>query len=72
MRSGLTQRQFAERIGITQSLLCQYERGWYARAPKQMESKLIAELGAEWNFARLMEEVPDLGQEPRGTENEHL
>lgn len=41
---GLTQHQLAQRIGVTDTLICHWERG-SKKIPKDMETKIASALG---------------------------
>ena len=68
MQRQMTQRQLAARLGISNSLLCRMERGWFTRAPNGVEAGLQQIFGQNWTFERLMRPVPDLPRESTACE----
>ncbi|WP_288008885.1 helix-turn-helix transcriptional regulator [Kyrpidia sp.] len=56
---GLTQHELAQRIGVTDTLICHWERG-SKKIPKDMETKITSALGMS---AEIMKELTKLRHE---------
>jgi transcriptional regulator with XRE-family HTH domain len=71
LRRGLTQKTLAELLKIHPVTFCRIERGWLAKLPVGLEGRLRAIFGDEWTFAKLMEDVPDLAENPGKRRSDH-
>ncbi len=60
LQKGLSQKALADLLKINPVTMCRIERGWYAKAPKELEKRFQTIFGVKWSFDRLMESVPDI------------
>ncbi|MGO9119463.1 MAG: helix-turn-helix domain-containing protein [Desulfomonilaceae bacterium] len=58
MQRGLTQREVAGTLGISEITMSRLECGWFARPPGGIEQKLRQFFGPEWTWKQLMEQPP--------------
>ncbi len=60
IKRGWSQKDLAEKLNLNPVTVCRVENGWYAKAPKGLNSALRKVFGKEWSFDLLMQPVPDL------------
>jgi DNA-binding XRE family transcriptional regulator len=57
MQRGISQRDIAKQLGISEITMSRIECGWFARAPRGIEAKL-QDYFPGWNWELLMREAP--------------